>query len=77
MTSMTDEQKHAMQKVVEHMWKDEERDHECNPRDNHILTNLARLRELLEHEGIEVFPEPEWHKNFERQRLNLTDAVPS
>ena len=47
MTSMTDEQKHALQKVVEHMWKDEERDHECNPRDNHIFVSVLGLQEIL------------------------------
>ncbi len=71
MTDMTDGQKHALQQVVAFFWRDEERDFECNPGDGHIFASLVRLREFLEQESIEVFPEPEWHKNFERQRLEM------
>ncbi len=64
MPNMTDEQKISLQQIVAYMWNDERRDFECNPDDEHIFTSLVRLREFLEQEGIEVFPEPDWHKAF-------------
>ena len=68
---ITDEQKQSLQHVVAHMWNDEQRDFECNPDDGHIFTRLVQLREFLEHEGVEVFPEPDWHKSFEGQPLKM------
>ncbi len=71
MTKMTDDQKNALQRVVNHLWHDEQRDFKCNPCDEHIFTNLVLLREFLEQEGVDVFPEPDWHKNLERQPLEM------
>ena len=62
MTNMTDAQEDALQRVVMYLWNDEERDFKSNPDDGHIFASLIRLREFLEHEGVEVFPEPDWHK---------------
>ena len=59
---MTDEQKTALQRVVMYLWNDEKRDFESNMSERHIFECLVQLREFLEQEGIEVFPEPEWHK---------------
>ena len=71
MTHMTNEQKDSLQQVVMFLWNDEERDFECNPADDHIFTSLTRLREFLEQEGVEVFPEPDWHKAIEGQPLKM------
>ena len=62
MTQMTDKQRDSLQRTVAYLWNDERRDFECNPDDGHIFTSLVRLREFLEQEGIEVFPEPDWRK---------------
>ena len=67
---ITEDEMKAMQQVVAHFWTDEERDFEGNRADDHIFTSLASLRGFLEQEGVEVFPEPEWHKNFEQQPRN-------
>ena len=64
MTHMTDEQQNALRQVVAFLWIDEQRDFDCNPDDQHIFTSLVRLREFLEQEGVEVFPEPDWHRAF-------------
>ena len=64
MTNMTDEQKKSLQQIVAYLWNDERRDFDCNPDDGHIFTSLVCLRKFLEQEGVEVFPEPDWHKAF-------------
>ncbi len=64
MTNMTDKQKDALQQVVMYLWNDEERDFESNMSERHIFECLVQLREFLEQEGVEVFPEPDWHKAF-------------
>ena len=71
MTQMTDEQKDSLQQVVSYLWSDEKRDFECNMCDGHIFACLVQLREFLEQEGVEVFPEPDWHKALERQPLKI------
>ena len=71
MTHMTDEQKNALQRVVMYLWRDEERDFvndfENDMSERHVFECLVQLREFLEQEDVEVFPEPDWHKNFEKQ----------
>ncbi len=71
MNHMTDEQKDSLQQVVMYLWSDEQRDFECNESDRHIFACLIQLRKFLEQEGIEVFPEPDWHKAFEGQPLKM------
>ena len=64
MTNMTDKQKDALQRIVMYLWNDEERDFENDMCEAHIFACLIQLREFLEQEGVEVFPEPDWHKAF-------------
>ncbi len=71
MAQMTDEQKDALQKIVAYLWNDEERDFECDMSERHIFKCLVQLREFLEQEGVEVFPEPDWHKAIEGQSLKM------
>ena len=74
MTQMTNDQKKSLQQVVAHMWNDERRDFECNPDDGHIFTSLIQLREFLEQQGIEPFPEPDWHKAFIEKEAQETSV---
>ncbi len=71
MAQMTDEQKDALQKIVAYLWNDEERDFEYDMTERHVFKCLIRLREFLEQEGVEVFPEPDWHKAIEGQSLKM------
>ncbi len=71
MTHMTDKQKDALQRIVMSLWRDEERDFENDMCEAHIFACLIQLREFLEQEGVEVFPEPDWHKAIEGQPLKM------
>ena len=77
MTQMTDEQKDSLRQVVAFLWRDEERDFDCNPDDQHIFTSLARVREFLEQEGVEVFPEPDWHRAFMKREAQENPQISS
>ena len=45
----------ALQKVVNYLWHDEEKHHECNPHSNHIFLPLKVVNDLASRvaEGLE------------------------
>ena len=71
MTHMTDEQKDSLRQIMMYLWDDEINDFENAMTEQHIFECLLDLREFLEQEGVEVFPEPDWHKAIEGKPLKM------